>query len=137
MIATIVWYAGAIIILLLLVLLILFITAILCLRYQLAKFMSNLPWFRWLTLEELPELGLSRKWGCVVLTLFHENGYLEIQLIDEDGMEEWEHEVVAEFGFIPSNVYLYEFRLIKRRDRKKKWIYSLRELFPGLIPARA
>lgn len=135
MFTTIAWYLGVALIsigLLLLLSLLIFIETA---RYQAYKFMFELPWLKWLNLEDLPALGFSKVWARLILPIFHEMGNLEVLLIDEDGMDDADHERVDRWGFNTATVPLYEFKLTKRKGRKEKFSISLKNLVPALAPS--
>ena len=134
---TILWYVGAVLVSIALFLCLLLAMLIIALRHQVEKFMFGMPWLKWLTLEDLREFRLSRRWARFILPVFHENGYLEVRLIDKDAMETWDHDIVDQFGFTVMTVHLYEFKLTKRKGRKDKWSFSARDLVPAWKPARA
>lgn len=136
MLWTILWWVAVVLFSLGALILIIFGVFILAGRYQVEKFMFGLPWLKWLKIEDLPQFGLSKSWGHILLPLFNEKGYLETRLIDEDDMDEYEHELVDKFGFSIATADLYEFKLTKRKNRKEKWSLSFKDLTPIWQPAR-
>src|SRR3989344_8036096 len=121
---TILWYLGVAIAVLFLFLVVAAIILIITMIYQLEKFMFGLPWLKWLTLNDLQQLGFSKTWARLILPAFHERGYLEVRLADEDNMDDLDHEMVDRFGFSVATVPLYEFKLTKRKGRRRKWSMS-------------
>jgi|GEM_PF-4946300 len=118
------WWLAAGVVCLVMIVAALFIVLVIILVYQFEKFMFKLPWLKWLTLDDLPALGFSKLWARMVLPHFYNDGYLEVRLKDEDGMDDFDHESVELFGFSAATVPLYEFKLTKRCGPRKKWSFD-------------
>jgi len=96
-----------------------------------------MPWLKWLTLDDLPAFGLSKMWAKGLLPLFYERGYLEIRLIDEDGMDDFDLKMIELLGFNAVTVEFHEFKLTKKKGRKEKFDFSFKNLYPSWEPSHA
>ena len=97
------------------------------------KLMWELPWLKWLTLDEIVQAGFSRLWSELLLPLFYEKGHLEIRISAE--CPEKELKFVELTGFNAHTVRFHDFKLTKRGGRRKRdtwlpFIPSWRQLRP-------
>lgn len=82
------------------------------------KLIYELPWMKWLTLDELVSMGYSRAYSRAVLPILHEHGYLEVRVMA--GVGENDLWVIEKLKFHSMTVKFYEFRLIKRGGRRRR-----------------
>lgn len=118
---------------LLLIVLMLFIISA---GYQVQKFMFDLPWLKWLTLNEIIRMGFSRFWAQFILPGLHKEGMLEVRVGGGELPDEVEQRFIDVVGFGPTTIQFYEFRLTKRGGRKK-FKLPIKNLVGALQPARA
>lgn len=110
-----------------------------CVR-QFEKFTFDLPWLRWMTLEELEAKGFSPFWARLLLPSFHRDGELDVRPRNDRELSEAEQDLMERFGFRPMTVQCYEFCLTKRHKRKKPKLKDLLKSWaavPTPAPVRA
>ncbi|MFA5998105.1 MAG: hypothetical protein WC814_01835 [Candidatus Paceibacterota bacterium] len=91
------------------------------------KLMWDLPWLKWLTLDEIVEMGFSRFWSEFFLPLFYKKGYLEIRISSDCPKEKMR--LIEFIGFNSYTVQFHEFKLTKRSGRKKPKPWKLPAIF--------
>lgn len=72
------------------------------------KLMYGVPWLRWLTFQEIVEMGHPRFWATVLLPLLYRKGYVEIRISDKLSRLEREH--AEQYGLLIRTVDLYEYK---------------------------
>lgn len=82
------------------------------------KLIWDLPWLKWLSLDEIVEMGFSRFWSPLGLQLLHEKGYLEIRLSDR--CPDKRRLMVERIGFCAYTAEFYDFKLTKRGGGRKR-----------------
>lgn len=114
--------------------------AVACTR-QLEKFIFELPWLRWMTIEEIATKGFSPFWAILILPSLHDVGELEVRPRSDWELLELEQYCMEKVGFDYLTIPYYEFRLTtKHRKRKKPKPQDLLKSWsavPVPIPARA
>jgi hypothetical protein len=109
------------------------------------KLMMNLPWLKWLTLDDLVKQGYSKFYCKISLPLLLEAGNIDTRLRQLEGA--LEQEFLDEFGdeksfkshpekirFNPWTIKYHEFQLTKRGGRRKVRVRDIMSA-PGLQPA--
>lgn len=82
------------------------------------KLMFGVPWLKWLTLEEIVEMGHSRLWARLLLPIFYEKKCIEIRISEQSSKRE---RLEAESrGFQPATVEFYEYKFTRVWKRGKK-----------------
>ena len=99
----------------------------------------ELPWLKWLTLEQVVAMGYSAFMCKLILPVFHEHKQLETRLRDDIAIPESDQISIDELGFWPLTVAYYEFKLTKRGGRRKRKIFDWNMItaLPGLRPVRS
>jgi len=98
------------------------------------KLMYDLPWMKWLTIDEIGSMGFSKLFSRLLLPTFHEKGYLELR--PRGSLTGSQLEIAKTLIRFPNpgTMKLYEFRLIKRGGPRKKKGKERFSLFPGFDP---
>jgi len=99
------------------------------------KIMFELPWFKWLTLDDVVKLGQSKFAARMLLPAFHDSGHVEVRQLPN--LDEDKELVIKLHGFSPFTVQYHEFRIVQRPRRKRRIKISLKDLFPSLRPVNA
>jgi hypothetical protein len=132
---TILFWLGVVLICAALVLLLLFLMLTFSIIRYFDKIMYDLPWMKWLTLDEIVAMGYSRVYSKMILPLLYEQGYLEVRLTGE--MDEDDLWIIERLKFHPITVKFYEFRIVKRGRGRRKKRKLLRFFDSGWHPAPA
>ena len=86
--------------------------------HNLDKLQFNVPWLKWLTLDELVEMGHSRFWARILLPVLHRINQLEVRVLD--GLPEKEQRFIKRYGFGPRSVKYHQFRFTIRSRGKRE-----------------
>jgi hypothetical protein len=81
------------------------------------KLQFGVPWLRWLTLDEVVEMGHSRFWARLLLPMLHRMNQLEVRVLD--GLQEEERSLAERYGFGIRTVKYHQFRFTIRSRGKK------------------
>lgn len=87
-------------------------------RRNLDKLQFDVPWLRWLTLEELVAMGHSRFWAELLLPVIYRKGGMEIRITDD--LPEELREEIRGIGFCRHTVQFYKFKFTERWRRGRK-----------------
>lgn len=82
------------------------------------KLMINLPWLRWLTLEEIMAIGCPKFYCQILLPAFYELGHMEVR--ERSDLSQDDKNRVKFVGFYTGTIELHEFKLTKRKHRKPR-----------------
>ncbi|MDP1689603.1 MAG: hypothetical protein Q8L52_00115 [bacterium] len=99
--------------------------------HNMDKLQFGVPWLKWLTLDEIVEMGHSRFWARLLLPKLHRKNQLEVRILDE--LSEKERAFAERYGFDFFTAEYYTFRLTTR-SRGKRDLDKLQLLSPYPIP---
>lgn len=86
------------------------------------RLMFDLPWLKWFTLEEACATGCPLFYCQVLLPAFYIKGYLEIR--ERNCLSDAEKLRITEGVLDTDALELYEFRLTKRKNRKRRTVHD-------------
>ena len=130
---TYLWYAGIALLALVAFVIIAIYLFVESIQWYANKMMFGLPWLKWLTMEDVVDLGYSRFYARGILPMFYKAGNLEVRV--KDNLEDWQLRYTETLGFCSMTIGWYKFKITKRGGRKRWREFSLNDIFPSPLPA--
>lgn len=102
-------------------------------RHHEDKLKFGVPWFQWLSLDEIVALGHSRFLATILLPAFYRTRSVEIRIAE--GLSDAEYALADRIGLCRITAPLYEYRFVERWTKGKKKPIKLFDF--GLQPVTA
>ncbi len=86
-------------------------------RHNIDKLQFGVPWLKWLTLDEIVEMGHSRFWARLLLPMLHRKNQLEVRVLNKLPVRT--RAFAEKYGFDALTAEYYEFRFTMRSRGKR------------------